>query len=147
VKKEKELYTRRTWHRGKCCVCARLKTELRISQIQSATLGYHNPCLSVTGYHLSLHPDWIETFERGYVRFWTYSYVLQRGSKMYAPVNYPILLPGPVTTPPPTRIGMASEAPNLPAQRSARYKDVLVPRRLSHDPLIPLSFNSTKKWL
>jgi hypothetical protein len=66
---------------------------------------------------------------------------------MYVPVNYPILLPSPVNTPPPTRIGMASEAPNLPAQRSAKYKDVLVPRRLSHDPLIPLSFNSTKKWL
>jgi hypothetical protein len=31
----------------------------------------------------------------------------------------------------------ASETPNLPARRSARYKDAFVPRRFSNDPLLP----------
>ncbi len=55
------------------------------------------------------------------------------------PVNYAIRFSGPVTTSPPAGVGTASEAPNLPARRSARYKDVLVLRRFSYDPLLPLS--------
>jgi hypothetical protein len=52
-------------------------------------------------------------------------------------VNYAIRFSGPVTPSPPAAPGMASEAPNLPTRRSARYKDAFVPRRFSNDPLLP----------
>jgi hypothetical protein len=52
-------------------------------------------------------------------------------------VNYAIRFSGPVTPSPPAAPGMASETPNLPARRSASYKDAFVPRRFSHDPPRP----------